>query len=606
MFLKNKNRFSEFFFFFAIGLIFERFLAPRSRFFEKVNGLGVIGFSRAFKLFAKFWHKIPISLLFERKGWQQLLLDAQMQTPKTSTKTSSEGSRKISPRSISSDTGQKSSGRTARQLKTTGLEPNSSSLNQPTIRTPKRTTPVIVARRSPQSPISEKKRPVRVAELETQISQLKDDLKNVKDELVSSESRKDQAKQDAEEARKQLLAMSSRLDESQKLLDRSYSDKTHGIQDVDEVWISKLESAKKLHSADLDSLANVLDEINQLQIKLDGKVNSKDIQSESAIAVLHSLKATMAETLSVVETMETELKNCRISEFRAQEVARETLLELETAKKTMESLKFDQSKARESENADEDEIEDSKSEEVRFNEEESRKRMEIARVKLSELEDELKKSNADIEELKENLMDKETELQGICEENEELNSKLKNFQSGKRENELENEITNLKHDFDFLRSKLTVMETELKNKSEENEKLKVEITKINKIECKDTLGNSESDTIMKVDNLVAEIEKSNRKVARVVEELAAAQAANGEMEADLRKMKVQSDQWRKAAEAAATMLSGNNVNRKLVARTWSMDNCTPGRNAKLLKKKKNGNVLKRIGVLWKNPQNKRH
>ena len=37
-----------------------------------------------------------------------------------------------------------------------------------------------------------------------------------------------------------------------------------GIQNLDEVWISKLESAKKLHSADLDSLANALDEINQL------------------------------------------------------------------------------------------------------------------------------------------------------------------------------------------------------------------------------------------------------------------------------------------------------------------------------------------------------
>ena len=73
----------------------------------------------------------------------------------------------------------------------------------------------------------QKKRPVRVAELETQISQLKDDLKNVKDELVSSESWKDQAKQDAEESRKQLLAMSSRLEESQKLLARSFSEKTH-------------------------------------------------------------------------------------------------------------------------------------------------------------------------------------------------------------------------------------------------------------------------------------------------------------------------------------------------------------------------------------------
>ncbi|KAL4584661.1 hypothetical protein LXL04_009267 [Taraxacum kok-saghyz] len=41
----NKNKKKLFFrkFFFAIGLVFERFLAPRSRFLEKVNGLGVLG-----------------------------------------------------------------------------------------------------------------------------------------------------------------------------------------------------------------------------------------------------------------------------------------------------------------------------------------------------------------------------------------------------------------------------------------------------------------------------------------------------------------------------------------------------------------------------------
>ncbi|KAL4578706.1 hypothetical protein LXL04_014835 [Taraxacum kok-saghyz] len=41
VFGKKKSFFREFFF--ATGLIFERFLAPRSRFFEKVNGLGVLG-----------------------------------------------------------------------------------------------------------------------------------------------------------------------------------------------------------------------------------------------------------------------------------------------------------------------------------------------------------------------------------------------------------------------------------------------------------------------------------------------------------------------------------------------------------------------------------
>ncbi|KAL4566116.1 hypothetical protein LXL04_030226 [Taraxacum kok-saghyz] len=43
-FLKKKVVFSEFFF--ATGLVFERFLASQSRFFEKVNGLGVLGIMR--------------------------------------------------------------------------------------------------------------------------------------------------------------------------------------------------------------------------------------------------------------------------------------------------------------------------------------------------------------------------------------------------------------------------------------------------------------------------------------------------------------------------------------------------------------------------------
>ncbi|KAL4569552.1 hypothetical protein LXL04_025192 [Taraxacum kok-saghyz] len=41
VFGKKKSFFRKFFF--ATGLIFERYLAPRSRFFEKVNGLGVLG-----------------------------------------------------------------------------------------------------------------------------------------------------------------------------------------------------------------------------------------------------------------------------------------------------------------------------------------------------------------------------------------------------------------------------------------------------------------------------------------------------------------------------------------------------------------------------------
>ncbi|KAL4585435.1 hypothetical protein LXL04_010056 [Taraxacum kok-saghyz] len=59
-FLEKKKSFFRNFFF-ATGLIFERFLAPRSRFFEKVNGLGVLGFSGIYE-FSKDLDSIYIVL----------------------------------------------------------------------------------------------------------------------------------------------------------------------------------------------------------------------------------------------------------------------------------------------------------------------------------------------------------------------------------------------------------------------------------------------------------------------------------------------------------------------------------------------------------------
>ncbi|KAL0278029.1 UNVERIFIED_CONTAM: Interactor of constitutive active ROPs 3 [Sesamum radiatum] len=87
---------------------------------------------------------------------------------------------------------------------------------------------------------------------------------------------------------------------------------------------------------------------------------------------------------------------------------------------------------------------------------------------------------------------------------------------------------------------------------------------------------------MKLGSLTDEADKSCKKAARVSEQLDAAQAANSEMEAELRRLKVQSDQWRKAAEAAAAILSSDT------------DDESP--------KKRNGNMLKKIGVLLKKGQ----
>jgi uncharacterized protein (DUF3084 family) len=54
--------------------------------------------------------------------------------------------------------------------------------------------------------------------LESQISSLKDELKKVKDELVSSEACKTKAMNEVEAANEQLLAVTTKLEESQRQL----------------------------------------------------------------------------------------------------------------------------------------------------------------------------------------------------------------------------------------------------------------------------------------------------------------------------------------------------------------------------------------------------
>lgn len=62
----------------------------------------------------------------------------------------------------------------------------------------------------------------------------------------------------------------------------------------------------------------------------------------------------------------------------------------------------------------------------------------------------------------------------------------------------------------------------------------------------------------------------------MAEQLEAAQAAYAEMETELRRPTVQSEQWRKAAEAATAMLLAGNNNGHFMEITGSMDsNCSP-------------------------------
>ncbi|XP_061363187.1 interactor of constitutive active ROPs 3 [Gastrolobium bilobum] len=599
-----------------------------------------------------------------------------MQTPKT--------------RSGSSEVPQKVSPRAVRQLRTTtALDIDSvSSLSQAN-KISKEKSPKVTDRRSPRSPVPERKRPSRISELESQISQLQDDLKKVKDQLILSESCKKQAQQEAEESKEQLLALSAKLEESQKqFLELCASGEARVIElqkiteEHDMAWQSELESSQKQHSVDSAALSSAMNEIQLLKVQQELVANWENLNTQHAVAAdveLLNLKQNLAETLSLVENMKNQLRNCKESEAQTQALFNETMLQLEASKKTVEllradvakgvdgynsiALELDQSRTRvnslealvskletdlinnkcshsrnladdhkfkkeeEDPNQIEAEIYLLKSEigrlrsaietaETKYQEEQIRSTVQIRNAyelmeqiksesgqRECELEAELKRKKADIEELKANLMDKETELQGIMEENENLNLKLEESMSSQNEPELRKELKRLDECVAELKGDMMDKETTLQSITEENEMLKLEINKREEVEVAKA---AEREAQMKLGIVMEEADRSNKKAARVAEQLEAAQVVNSEMEAELRRLKVQSDQWRKAAEAAASMLSAEN-NVKLTERTVSLDNnykCSPFAEDidDDFQRKKNGNMLKKIGVLWKKPQ----
>lgn len=234
----------------------------------------------------------------------------------------------------------------------------------------------------------------------------------------------------------------------------------------------------------------------------------------------------------------------------------------------------------------------------------------------AELETELEKSKAHMEELRSHLMDKETELQSISDENQALNLKIGKNLSSEKVSELAMELQKSEADLGELKASLLDKETELQNIAEENEVLKMEIKKrdmernqVNDeaVASAEAARAAEREALMKLGYLTEEADKSSRRAARVTEQLDAAQAANSEMEAELRRLKVQSDQWRKAAEAAAAMLSTGNNGK--IERTGSLDSNYNPMGSPYSEdmdddspKKKNVNMLKKIGVLWKKGQ----
>ncbi|KAH9621161.1 hypothetical protein KSS87_006348 [Heliosperma pusillum] len=546
---------------------------------------------------------------------------------------------RTSPTSQTSQKSSASTNRTSRQLKAARFDSSSVASPNASNRTPKKGNPKLVDRGSPRSPMTEKKHVSKLSDLESQLAQLEDELKKTKDQLNSSETMKRRALQDAEELRKELSIVSARLRVSHQQLDEFSASEDARIQELrklsqerDGVWQSEVEAIQKQHALDSAVLASALDEIQKL--KMEAKHSR---HAETAQADIEGLKVELSETVSVVDNLRQQLSDCKRSEFDALQVARETQMQLEESMAVAESLRSEGLKAKEAYDILASELVISK------------EKINSLEILVMELEGKLQTRSEEQNEGGEKQESTETmelkaELDSLKLEAGQLKSALEasehryqeeyiqstlqirnafaevervKLETGTKEAELEAELKKARATIDMLKSecreihtsnseilkedlnnlKAVLLEKDIQIQSiiGENEMLKAEI------QNREDVTSSET-SLMKPEYVTEEAEINSRKSDRVSEQLDAAQKAYTELEAELRKLKVQSDQWRKAAEAAAAMLSTGS-NAKIVDRTLSFNSIAAKMESPLSDddspKKKNGNVLKKFGVLWK-------
>ncbi|KAL0887248.1 hypothetical protein Bca101_011231 [Brassica carinata] len=431
-------------------------------------------------------------------------------------------------RNGSPDAPKKLSSRAARPLKLAALEPDSSSSPISAYnRTPKDKSLKFSDRKPPRSHVSQKKRPSRITELEALVSQLQEELKKAKHQVTVSETSKKQSKQEADKTFHRSVSQEGDLEFG-------------GIPD------------------ERSGLAVVVQEIRALKLQIETVTSSEAghvKQAELRNSEIHLLRENLMDTLFLVESFRNQLNDCEVTDAETKAIATETLNQLENAKKAVEELKSDGTKAVESYRKMAVELEQSKSRMVwleglvtklNSNEMKASSRLSIQ----AELQSELKTAKSKIDKLKAMLVAKKTELQFISEEKDNLYLLLK---KNKKETDAEAELKQLREVIEKLKADLMDKETQLQIVSDENKTLKSDIQK------KET---DVQDALMKLEIAMKEADKSSQRAVRVTEQLNETQASYSEMKTELMKLNVQSNQWRIAAEEATTMRSARDNNNQ--------------------------------------------
>nr|GMD34971.1 interactor of constitutive active ROPs 1-like [Ipomoea batatas]GME08599.1 interactor of constitutive active ROPs 1-like [Ipomoea batatas] len=121
--------------------------------------------------------------------------------------------------------------------------------------------------------------------------------------------------------------------------------------------------------------------------------------------------------------------------------------------------------------------------------------------------------------------------------------------------EVSNEKLRLKNnELDSLRAKLEEKENELEKFSQENKTLNLQLDE--KVVEVSSAKAKEEETALKLNQVIEELEATKSNASRINEKLDATEKAKDELEAEMKKLRVQTEQWRKAADAAAAVLAG--------------------------------------------------
>lgn len=121
-----------------------------------------------------------------------------------------------------------------------------------------------------------------------------------------------------------------------------------------------------------------------------------------------------------------------------------------------------------------------------------------------------------------------------------------------------------------LKSKLEEKEKEMELLSKENENVK---NQLNEAESKLSAAETREEGMnLKLRQMGEELEASKANGDKLSEKLKSVEAEKEALETEMKKLRVQTDQWRKAADAAAAVLAGGvDMNPRISERCGSMD-----------------------------------